>query len=120
MAEVELAALAKQCLDRRIGSAAQLTRQVDAWEGERNERMVGIKWQFTTAEDKLMTEIEQLRTTLQEVLKRMESVAATLTPQARGNSRSMSVLANHGGSFPVDATFSWLPLSQWPGPGGRR
>jgi len=53
VAEVELAALAKQCLDRRIGSAAQLTRQVDAWEGERNERMVGIKWQFTTADARI-------------------------------------------------------------------
>ena len=53
VAEVELAALAKQCLDRRIGSAVQLRRQVDAWEGERNERMVGIKWQFTTADARI-------------------------------------------------------------------
>jgi len=53
VAEVELAALAKQCLDRRIGSAAQLTRQVGAWEGERNERMVGAKWRFTTADARI-------------------------------------------------------------------
>ena len=49
MAEIELAALTKQCLDRRIGSSEELRRQVAAWELERNERMVGVKWQFTTA-----------------------------------------------------------------------
>ena len=49
LAEVELAALAKQCLGRRIASFEELTRQVAAWELERNERQVGVKWQFTTA-----------------------------------------------------------------------
>jgi len=49
MAEIELAALAKQCLGQRIGSFAALTRQVAAWELERNERQVGVNWQFTTA-----------------------------------------------------------------------
>jgi DDE superfamily endonuclease len=53
VAEVELAALAKQCLDRRIGSAGQLTREVDAWEWDRNERMVGAKWRFTTADARI-------------------------------------------------------------------
>ena len=53
VAEVELAALTRQCLDRRIGSAAQLTREVNAWEESRNERMVGIKWQFTTADARI-------------------------------------------------------------------
>jgi hypothetical protein len=49
MAEIELAALAKQCLGQRIGSFEALERQVAAWELERNERQVGVKWQFTTA-----------------------------------------------------------------------
>jgi hypothetical protein len=49
MAEVELAALAKQCRGRRIGSRDELERAVAAWEEERNERQVGVKWQFTTA-----------------------------------------------------------------------
>ena len=49
MAEVELAALAKQCLGRRLGSLAVLRREVAAWEDERNERQVQVKWQFTTA-----------------------------------------------------------------------
>ena len=49
MAEVELAALSKQCLGRRIGSLEGLEREVSAWQGERNERMVEARWQFTTA-----------------------------------------------------------------------
>jgi DDE superfamily endonuclease len=53
VAEVELAALAKQCLDRRIGTAGQLTREVGAWEEDRNERGVGAKWRFTTADARI-------------------------------------------------------------------
>ncbi len=53
MAEIEFAALSKQCLDRRIGSLARLKREVAAWEEERNERMVGVNWRFTTAEARI-------------------------------------------------------------------
>jgi hypothetical protein len=53
MAEIELAALAKQCLGRRIGSRQELAREVAAWEEERNERQVGVNWQFTTAEARI-------------------------------------------------------------------
>ena len=53
MAEIELAALAKQCLGRRIGSLEQLARQVAAWEDERNERAVEARWQFTTAKARI-------------------------------------------------------------------
>jgi DDE superfamily endonuclease len=53
MAEIELAALAKQCLGRRIGSRAELERAVAAWEEERNERQVGVNWQFTTAKARI-------------------------------------------------------------------
>jgi hypothetical protein len=50
VAECELAALSGQCLDRRIGSVGHLRRLVDAWVAERNERMVGVNWRFTTAD----------------------------------------------------------------------
>ena len=53
MAEIELAALGKQCLGRRIGSAEELAREVVAWEQERNERQVGVNWQFTTAKARI-------------------------------------------------------------------
>jgi hypothetical protein len=49
MAEVELAALGRQCLGRRIGSREELQREVEAWEEERNERQVEVHWQFTTS-----------------------------------------------------------------------
>ena len=50
MAEIEFAALSKQCLGRRIGSMARLRNEVAAWEEDRNERMVGVKWRFNTAD----------------------------------------------------------------------
>jgi hypothetical protein len=50
MAEMELSALTGQCLDRRIESREELARDVAAWEAERNERQVGVNWQFTTAD----------------------------------------------------------------------
>jgi hypothetical protein len=53
MAEIELAALSKQCLDRRIGSLAALRRAADAWEEERNERQVEVAWRFTTADARI-------------------------------------------------------------------
>jgi hypothetical protein len=49
IAECELAALSKQCLNRRIGSVDALRRAVSAWEDDRNERQVGVNWRFTTA-----------------------------------------------------------------------
>ena len=50
MAEIELSVLSRQCLGRRIESAETLRREVAAWEEERNERMVTVDWQFTTAD----------------------------------------------------------------------
>jgi hypothetical protein len=53
MAEIELSALAKQCLDRRIGGPEELRREVGAWEEERNERGVVVQWRFTTADARI-------------------------------------------------------------------
>lgn len=50
MAEIELSALARQCLDRRIPDAETLTREVAAWERRRNAAGVKAEWQFTTAD----------------------------------------------------------------------
>jgi len=50
MAEIELSVLARQCLDQRIESMELLRQEVEAWESERNEQQVEIKWQFTTAD----------------------------------------------------------------------
>jgi hypothetical protein len=50
VAELEFAALRRQCLGRRIGSMEELRAEVEAWQDERNERAVEIDWQFTTAD----------------------------------------------------------------------
>jgi hypothetical protein len=53
VAESERSVSARQCLDRRIESAEELRREVAAWEEDRNERGVGVKWQFTTADARI-------------------------------------------------------------------
>lgn len=62
MAEIEFSALARQCLNRRIGSLDELTRQVEVWTTERNERAVQVHWSFTVAiaEDRLKRWYEQV------------------------------------------------------------
>mgnify|MGYP006382269133 CR=1 FL=1 len=50
LAESEPAALAGQCLDRRIPDAATLAREVDAWRQRRNAHNAKAKWRFTTAD----------------------------------------------------------------------
>ena len=43
----EIGVLSKQCLDRRIPDKETLTREVSAWERQRNEEGATIKWLFT-------------------------------------------------------------------------
>lgn len=50
MAEVEIAVLSSQCLDRRIPDLQTLAAEVAAWEEERNRTATTIDWRFT-AED---------------------------------------------------------------------
>lgn len=47
MAEIELSALSKQCLDRRIAEIRTLTSQVNSWTKRRNRLKVAIRWNFT-------------------------------------------------------------------------
>jgi DDE superfamily endonuclease len=53
VAEIELSVLARQCLDRRIGDAGELRREVGVWEDDRNERAVEVRWRFTTADARI-------------------------------------------------------------------
>lgn len=50
MAEIELSALVRQCLDRRIPDKDNLIREVKAWEDQRNSEVIKVHWQFTTAD----------------------------------------------------------------------
>ena len=48
IAESELAVLGRQCLDRRIGRMAELEREINAWERQRNDAGATVKWTFST------------------------------------------------------------------------
>lgn len=48
MAEIELSAISRQCLDRRIPEQGILQQEVMACVKERNENAITITWQFTT------------------------------------------------------------------------
>ncbi len=47
MVEIEISALSRQCLDRRIGDIEFLDREVSAWERERNKNKVTVHWEFS-------------------------------------------------------------------------
>jgi hypothetical protein len=53
MAETELSVLSRQCLERRIDCQDNMTREVTAWEHDRNSRKTEIDWQFTTADARI-------------------------------------------------------------------
>lgn len=53
MAEIELAVLSGQCLDKRIGEEETLRLEVAAWEAERNRQQVRVNWRFTTQEARI-------------------------------------------------------------------
>jgi len=53
MAEIELAILTSQCLDRRIPDEATLTIEVAAWEQARNKTAAKVDWRFTTADARI-------------------------------------------------------------------
>ena len=53
MAEIELAVLAGQCLDRRLADRATLEREVAAWQAARNACGRGVNWRFTTEDARI-------------------------------------------------------------------
>lgn len=59
IAEIELSALAAQCLgSRRIPSIEALNRELLAWEAKRNADQKGVDWHFTT--DNARTKLKRL------------------------------------------------------------
>ena len=53
MAEIELSALSRQGLDRRIEDKATLDPQVTAWTTQRNASGQTVTWRFTTADARI-------------------------------------------------------------------
>jgi hypothetical protein len=50
IAENELSALTRQCLDRRIPDRETLEQETTAWYQQRNQSQKSVDWQFTTAD----------------------------------------------------------------------
>lgn len=50
MAEIELSALARQCLERRIGNIDTFKKEVALWTDNRNHACKTVQWKFTTTE----------------------------------------------------------------------
>ncbi len=53
MAEIELSALSRTCLDRRIPDKTLLTQESAAWEAERNAKAITVEWRFTTKDARI-------------------------------------------------------------------
>lgn len=53
MAEIELSALSRQCLDRRIADKATLERETAAWQARRNAAGTKINWRLTTPDARI-------------------------------------------------------------------
>ena len=47
MAEIELHVLNGQCLSRHIATKQEITKEVEAWQNQRNNKNAKINWQFT-------------------------------------------------------------------------
>lgn len=50
VAETELRVRSRRCLTRRLGSAAELPRELAARQAERNEHRSAVTWRFTTSD----------------------------------------------------------------------
>lgn len=53
MAEIELSALTRQCLNRRIARQDTLERQIEAWFEQRNAAKTTVDWQFKTQDARI-------------------------------------------------------------------
>jgi hypothetical protein len=63
MAELELSALSRICISRRIGSIEELDGEVQALVKERNELKIKVEWQFSIAQarEKLSRHYERVK-----------------------------------------------------------
>lgn len=64
IAELELSAISRLCLSRRLGSIEALDREVQALVKARNEAQSKVEWQFslTQAREKLQRHYEKVKT----------------------------------------------------------
>ena len=62
MAEIELHVLNRQCLSRRIGDLDTMSKEVKAWQRNRNNKDAKINWQFTN--EKARVKLKKLYPTI--------------------------------------------------------
>ena len=53
IAECELSAMTRQCLNRRISSLKVLRREIVSWAKRRNAEQKGVNWRFTTEDARI-------------------------------------------------------------------
>jgi hypothetical protein len=53
MAEIEISALSRQCLDRRIPSMEGMAAEVRSWVARWNAEKATVRWRFTTADARI-------------------------------------------------------------------
>ena len=53
MAEIEFSILSRQCIADRMGDRANLTRQINTWVKQRNEKKSDMQWRFTTEDARI-------------------------------------------------------------------
>jgi hypothetical protein len=64
IAEIELSALSRQCLDRRFADEAAFRAEVAAWEARRNAAATAVDWRFTAEDARI--KLKRLYPSLQE------------------------------------------------------
>lgn len=53
MAEMELSALTRQCINRRFDNADEMVQQINAWQQTRNQEKLGANWRLTTTDARI-------------------------------------------------------------------
>ncbi|MFT6905133.1 MAG: hypothetical protein ACJAS1_001787 [Oleiphilaceae bacterium] len=63
MAEIEIGAMSRQCLDKRITDMDTLKQELSIWAAKRNEEKATIKWMFDVdaARSKLHKTYDKIR-----------------------------------------------------------
>lgn len=53
MAEIEIGVMSRQCLNRRIATKIEMSRELNAWMCQRNQAAIKVDWQFTTSDARI-------------------------------------------------------------------
>ena len=72
LAEIELSALARQSLSRRIGTWEELEREVQAWQEQRNAALTTVNWRLTTADARI--KLKRLYPSLEKTSSSVEAI----------------------------------------------